>query len=178
MPISTTSPIIKIDRSKPLDLITLIGKEAVDDGCVVDSQDARSLAKTEFDSRLVRFEEGRRQGEFNVFSGQVILDRLTGMGRIMLDAQFFEQTFLDPRYEKVPEDWRHWGPCELTHHIYCYGTIFRNRYGKRFVAGWVWEDWTNGTWKRPGFAYLHQLGFINHPAVTLCGEPRTPLDVT
>lgn len=161
--------IVRIDRSRPLDLEKFLGADMFAQGCQIVDQDEQSLALTEVDLSKVLFEGMRQEKEFGMLSVRDITDRLVVARRIKLDAQFFRVFLEDPSL--IPEWWRQCGPCGMTQHVYCYGTTFANRRGERFIVGWKWEGWTDGRWsvKPSGYPRLDDKGYINSPAVTIAG---------
>jgi len=137
--------IVKIDRSKPFDPVSFIGK-----GWNIEEQDERSLTLTELDLTRVHFKTMLKDNE-NVVKGKEKLQRLKEAGYIRLDAKIF-QTLWENQH-LIPEKWKEKTEDNTTF-IYFDGTILRRPRGDRYVVYLYWRggrwhwgyDWLEGDW--------------------------------
>ncbi len=143
----TVQNILKIDRSKPLDLMTFVGEGwsiwkglADSDGLSGDEdQDNRSLALTEIDISKIELETTLKRGESSI-NGEQKQKRLKDDGRIRLDAKVF-QTFWEDQ-SKIPEAWKKRVNGNIQY--ICFdGTILRIPGGDRSV---LYLCWGGGSW--------------------------------
>lgn len=131
---------IAVDRSKPFDPETFIGK-----GWKIEEQDERSLALPEIDLSAVRLESMLKPEDGGSVQGKEKLRRLKADGRIRLDAAVFK--VLWDNQALIPESWK--GKL-----IFFDGTVLRSPSGRRCVlclcwAGsrWAWDYyWLDFDW--------------------------------
>ncbi len=143
------SKIVKIDRSKPFDPVSFIGK-----GWNIEEQDERSLALTELDLTKVQFKTILKDNE-KIVEGEKKLRRLKEAGYIRLDARIF-QTLWENQY-LIPEKWKEKTEDNIIF-IYFDGTILRCPSGSRCVLSLCWLDgewdwgysWLEGDWRVGG----------------------------
>lgn len=139
--------VVPIDRSKPFDPATFIGRgwtiwkgPANGDGLSGDEeQDTRSLVLTEVDLTDVRF-KAMLEGRETSVKGETKLERLKKAGHIRLDAKVF-QTLWENQI-LIPERWKEKTNGDITY-IFFDGTVLRDSVGNRCVLCLFWND---GAW--------------------------------
>jgi hypothetical protein len=122
--------VIPIDRSKPFDPETFIGK-----GWSIVEQDERSLALTEVDLTEVRFETCIKDG-VDLVGGEIKLKRLKSAGHIRLDAKVFHVLWENKHI--IPESWK-MKVNGITRRIFFDGTVFKDPYARRYVLCFYWS---------------------------------------
>lgn len=125
---------IEIDRSRPFDPASFIGK-----GWAIEEQDERSLALAEIDLTAVRFETMLKPKESSV-DGETKLERLKAAGHIRLDAGVFEALW--DNQSLIPESWKRDEGGNIRF-IYFDGTVLRAPDDHRYVLFLYWLD---GQW--------------------------------
>ena len=137
--------VIPIDRSTAFNPAEFIGK-----GWTIEEQDERSLALTEVDLTVIRFETMLKDGETRI-NGEEKLRRLKKAGHIRLDAKVF-QTLWENQH-LIPERWKEKTNNNTTY-IFFDGSVLRSPDGDRGVlclcwdgVGWDWDyDWLGIDW--------------------------------
>lgn len=138
--------VIPIDRSTAFNPAEFIGK-----GWTIEEQDERSLALTEVDLTVIRFETMLKDGETRI-NGEEKLRRLKKAGHIRLDAKVF-QTLWENQH-LIPERWKEKTNNNTTY-IFFDGSVLRGPVGDRdvlflywggggwdWVYGWLGNDWS------------------------------------
>lgn len=139
--------IIQIDRSIAFDPAKFLGAgwtiwKGPKDGKGVqgeEEQDARSLALTELNLSMVRFDDCLQDNE-SYHTGHVRLERLIERGDIRLDAGIFWHLWRNQHL--IPASWKE--PINgNTRYIFFDGTTLRNSGGNRCTLCLYWDD---GQW--------------------------------
>ena len=146
--------ILHLDRSKPFDPATFVGKS-----WSIAEEDESSLKLTEIDLTRVRLESMLEEGETSV-QGEKKLERLKAAKHIRLDAKVF--LTLWENQNLIPESWKEKTNGNTTF-IYFDGTVLRDSDGRRYILCLCWLD---GRW-RWDYYWLDYGWYADNPSAVL-----------
>ena len=147
--------VIPIDRSKPFNVVALLGKS-----WRIDEEDERSLVLTDIDLAQVRLETMMRDGELRIV-GEEKLRRLKAAGHVRLDAKILQALLEKPHL--VPEHIKTRMGSNMVY-VFFDGTVLLNPDGNRCI---LYLACLGGQWKHWSYHWLDYGWRSNNPSLVL-----------